>query len=114
MARPRKGEHDKRTAQLPPLRVTELERAEIETKAHKLGLSVSDYMRQCVYDGRVATPAPSTAVSDDLLFELNRIGVNINQIARQLNRGRPHDADFLDTVLKQLSAVLENEARRGS
>lgn len=46
------------------------------------------------------------AVAPELLFELNRIGVNLNQIARQCNSQRP--SIDLASVLAELRAIEKN------
>ena len=53
--------------------------------------------------------APTDA---SLITELNRIGNNVNQIARQVNRGRARDPEHLGHVMFQLNSVLENLVRR--
>ncbi len=59
--------------------VTEDERNVIEDKAKYLKLSMSEYMRQMCIKGLI--------IKRDLkgLDEINRIGVNINQIAKKAN-----------------------------
>lgn len=109
MARPTKAPEEKRTAKFPPVRVTEAELYQLQEQADAARLSVSEFIRQRVLSGRI-TP-PRTRSQESLLTELNRIGVNLNQIARQLNRGRAHDPHHLDHVLHQLTTTLEKTAR---
>ncbi|MEO4045366.1 plasmid mobilization relaxosome protein MobC, partial [Hoeflea sp. CAU 1731] len=89
MARPRKQEHEKRSARLGPFDVTEAERAYVEDQASAAGVSLAEYGRQRILTGKVALPR--SPVDASLLTELNRVGVNLNQIARALNRGRDED-----------------------
>lgn len=110
MARPRKAEDERRTTQLPPVRMTEAERVHVEDQAARAGLPVSDFARRVVLGYRVA-PARSAA-DDRLLLELNRIGVNMNQIARNLNSDRPENID-LSEVLAELKRVLAVAAADG-
>lgn len=108
MARPTKAPHERRTTSLPPVRVTEAEMALVQSQAAAARLSVSDFLRQRALSGKVqARPSASTA---SLLTELNRAGVNLNQIARHLNRGRGLPDD-LGHVLHQLYSVLEKVGR---
>jgi hypothetical protein len=108
MARPRKSDFEKRTAHLPPVRLTDAELAAIAGQAQTAGLSVSEYARQRLLTGRV-TAAPSRS-QGRLLSELNRCGVNLNQVARHLNSGagQPGKAgpDDLGIVLAELHRVL--------
>lgn len=107
MARPRLAPAERRDAQLPPVRVTTAELDFIARQANAARLSISDYARRLLLGQRVA-PARSAA-NDHLLMELNRIGVNINQIARALNSDRPEQGD-LATTLAELRAVLAEVA----
>ena len=109
MARPKKQDHEKRSAQLPPVRVTEAEMVHVVSQAKAAGLSLSDYSRQRVLSGRLP-PAPSRQHAT-LITELNRIGVNVNQIARQINRGRDHDPHHLDAVMHELHTALQRITR---
>lgn len=109
MARPKKHDAEKRRANFPAVRVTEAELVDLHTKADAARLSPSEYIRQRVLSGKVTPPrSPSQA---SLITELNRIGVNLNQIARQVNRGREHDPHHLDYVLFELTRALEKAAR---
>ncbi|PLU25733.1 MobC family plasmid mobilization relaxosome protein [Sinorhizobium medicae] len=108
MARPTKAPEERRTTSLPPVRVTEAEMAIVHAQAQAARLSVSDFLRQRAVVGTV-TPRP-TAGSDRLLVELNRAGVNLNQIARHLNSGGSVPSD-LGHVLHQLYTVLEKVGR---
>lgn len=106
MARPRKSEFEKRTAHLPPVRLTDAELVAIADQAKAAGLSVSEYARQRLAGGSVTVrdrrPARSQA---RLLSELNRCGVNLNQVARHLNSGAAM-SDDLGIVLAELHRVL--------
>ncbi|MDP4026623.1 plasmid mobilization relaxosome protein MobC [Methylobacterium sp. NEAU 140] len=104
MGRPTKADADRRTMQLPPVRVTEAEFAAVSRQAAAAGLSVTDYLRQLTLTGR-AVPRRG-AVDDRLLVELNRIGVNLNQVARSANAGDPVTAE-LGGVIARLHGVLE-------
>ena len=86
MARPEKSAQDKRAAQLK-VRLTDAEIAQLRAAATTAGLSVSDYARLRMLSGGV--PVRMSVRRDPaLVSELNRIGVNINQLARAHNRGR--------------------------
>jgi len=84
MARPRLSGEEKRTAQIN-LRLTEAELAALRLDARKAGIPLSDYVRRRAIGQRVR--ARSTGRSDPaLISELNRIGVNVNQLARAHHR----------------------------
>ena len=110
MARPKKDPAERRVAHLPAVRVTQAELAALSLQASHAGLSLSDFIRQRALSGKVT---PKRGLADaQLLSELNSIGVNLNQIARQLNRGRDRDPHHLDHVLGLLVSVLEGVGRR--
>lgn len=108
MARPRKDHHEARSAHLPAVRLTEAELAVLSDQAAASGLTLSDLVRQRMLTGKV-TPRPGM-VDAHVLSELNRCGVNLNQIARQLNSGRGLPTS-IDGLLATFNAVLERVGR---
>ena len=78
MARPRLGEAERRRRTVG-VRVTETEAAELRERAQAARLSMGAYLRRRGLGQRVRSAAE--------LRELNRIGVNLNQMARTLNSG---------------------------
>ena len=105
MSRPRKQPAEKRSLRLPAASVTPAEFAEVERQASVVGLSAPEFVRRCVLGRRIA---PRRTHSDDaILVELNRIGVNINQMARATNSGRPPLAGDLRAALAALLRTLE-------
>ena len=78
MARPRLGETERRTRTIG-VRVTEVEAEELRERAQAARLSMGAYLRRRALGQRVRIAAE--------LRELNRIGVNLNQMARTLNSG---------------------------
>ena len=111
MARPKKADPERRNERLAGLRLTASERAVVEAQAAAAGLDLPTYQRSRLLNQRppVARSTPDAA----LLVELNRIGVNLNQIARAVNRGRDLPEHF-PAVLKNLEAAVEKVALNGS
>ncbi|WP_130471933.1 plasmid mobilization protein [Candidatus Magnetaquicoccus inordinatus] len=74
--------------------VNAAEKAEIEEKAARAGLSVSGYLRALVFGKDAPQPrgARRPAVEKELLVrllgEIGKIGSNVNQIAHVANQGR--------------------------
>lgn len=62
--------------------VNEDEKERILKKA-STSLNLSDYLRKMALNGKVIIPAPS--IDRNALLEMNRIGVNINQIVKKIN-----------------------------
>ncbi len=89
---------------------TETESAQLEARAAKAGLSVSSYMRAAALGdaGPRARRAPTIEkkILGAAIAELNKVGSNLNQIARAVNRGREHDEDQLQIVTAELRNVL--------
>lgn len=103
MGRPIKQAHERRTVSLPPVRLTAAEHAYVSEQAATAGLSLTQYMRTLALTERVR---PAKAKIDAaLLVELNKIGVNINQIAHARNSGRD-DPAILQFAIDELVAIM--------
>lgn len=107
MARPPLPPDERRDERLPGPRVTTLEYGQVTAQAAVAGLGLAEYVRQCVLRKRIQSARPTA--NDRLLLELNRVGVNLNQIARALNSDRPEHGD-LGATLTELRAVLAKVA----
>jgi hypothetical protein len=83
--------------------VTSTERALIEDRASKAGLTLVEYCRRAIFKSRIAPVRTST--DQALLVELNRVGVNLNQIAKRVNAGRNLPPDFPDVLAEVREAV---------
>jgi hypothetical protein len=90
------------------LRVNEAEKADIQARAEKAGLSVSGYLRAVAFGSdthqpRAARRPPAEkATLAKLLGELGKIGSNLNQIAHRLNQGRDLEPAFLNEICAEL------------
>ena len=67
------------------VRLTAEEREHLDRLARESGLSLSNVIRSCINRTEIRQRQP--AEINDLYREINRIGVNINQIARSVNAG---------------------------
>lgn len=67
------------------LRLNEKETRALKEKAKQCGLSKSAYLRRLILDLPVKARPPEAI--HELYVEINRIGTNINQIARACNAG---------------------------
>lgn len=86
MARPQKQAHEKRDQRFN-LRLTLAEIEHVRSQAALAGLEPHDYVRRRVIGHKVSL-SPSRKVDPALVSEINRIGVNVNQLARSAHRGR--------------------------
>lgn len=103
MARPTKQPHEKRTERFN-LRFTVAELAFVQDQAEAAGIEPTEYLRLRALGYQVPRAPRRADVS--LITELNRIGVNLNQIARSLNTGRQLRIDA-DLALAELRGLLE-------
>ena len=108
--RPRMARDEARSASIPPVRLTAAELAYVQVQAASAGLALSDYCRRLILRPRVAPAVTDT--DEAALADLNRIGVNLNQLVRRANASGkipPHLAD----VLAEVRAAVERIAERG-
>lgn len=91
------------------LRLTEKEKEEIREKAEQLGLSVSDYVRSVLISSksiRRKSRVDCEAIKQ-LVYEINKIGVNLNQIAKEVNSIRDIDIQVLESLRNIEYALVE-------
>ncbi len=102
--RPRKQEYERRIASTRT-DLTLTEKQYLRNQAREAGMSEAAYVHRRVLGLPITVPKPKTDVR--LLYELNAIGVNLNQLARNVNSGRDgvHAMDW-DIVRDKLSRVL--------
>ena len=100
---------DQRRDDFVRIRVSAAEKARFMEKAGANGMDVSEWLRR-LGNGHKPRP-PATQIDTKLLGELNAIGVNLNQIARALNRGREAPAPIED-VATELRFLLDKVANR--
>ena len=102
MARPKKADQEKRDQRFT-LRLTMAEIEHLRVQAEAAGLQPHDYARQRII-GHVVSPARQIADAA-LVSEINRIGVNVNQLARAIHNGRRFQEHW-QTISHQLQEVL--------
>lgn len=102
MPRPTKQPGEKRSATIRA-RLTVAEKLYAEEQARAAGLTLTDFVRRRVL-GIPVKPRPHQ-LEASLITELNRIGVNLNQIARAANAGRDLPGS-LDAERRALQAAL--------
>ena len=96
------------------IRVSPDEKSEIEKRAGSNDMS--SFIRQVLLDQPIAPPAPVQkkivhSADPDLIRAVNRIGININQIAKQVNAGRELDNSILLALLNLQATLDETLAR---
>ena len=111
MARPRLGAEERRTRTIG-VRVTEAQAAELAELAQAARLSVAALMRRRAL-GQPVRIAAARRLGAAEFRELNRIGVNLNQVARALNAGASAPAGTraaVERVGELVAALLAGEA----
>lgn len=73
-----------RNRRVPPTRITEEEYAQIAANAQKAEKSMCAYVRQMCLHGKITVKHPRADF--ELFRELQRIGVNLNQLAKVANQ----------------------------
>ena len=104
MARPRLGESERRRRTIG-VRVTEAEAAELRERAQAARLSVGAYLRRRALGQRVRS-AVERRLGAAELRELNRIGVNLNQMARALNSGAVSSSAETRATVEQVGEMV--------
>jgi hypothetical protein len=103
MARPTKDDTAKRSERFN-LRLTLAELAHVQAQAAHAGIGAHDYARRRVLGHRV--PPARSQIDATLLSDLNRIGVNLNQLARASNSGADVQAEAA-VLLAQVRGIIE-------
>lgn len=103
MARPRKDENEKRSA-VARFRLTLAEKAHLRAQVHTSGLSEAEFLRRRA----LGLPVRVSATRSDpaLVSELNRVGVNVNQLARATHRGSDFTA-YWKQIGRDLEAIMD-------
>jgi hypothetical protein len=87
------------------LRLTAGERAVVRARAHAAGLTVSEFLRRAALGKRVR--ARPGQVRRDAVYQLSKVGNNLNQLARAANTaGQVRAEELLEEALGELRAVL--------
>lgn len=101
------------------VRFAQDERRALAERAAKLGLTVSAFVRAVVLDaatGKSSVPSVAVPVVEsmsvprevvDLRVEVNRVGVNVNQLARLANKNGVMIAGESDNVDSVLAVLIE-------
>ena len=109
MARPRKETQLTHTHHVN-LRLTDTQYAIISDAAEQADLSLSEYIRTQVLNGKVIAKYEIVADVPELkrlIAEFGRIGNNLNQIARHFNQGGIHSQEMRKAIQQCLTGIYE-------
>lgn len=74
--------------------------------------SLSDYMRQKLFNTGVMSPVEYIKIMDEICLELKRIGNNINQIAKYVNQHKESiNSDIMREIENAISQHVEVEKK---
>ncbi|MEZ4938757.1 MAG: plasmid mobilization relaxosome protein MobC [Crocinitomicaceae bacterium] len=104
MARPKKEHTEKLTKHLPAVRCSESEYASIQARAAQASMTVSEFVRQMALNGKVVIK--ESQADFELMDQLRRIGVNLNQLTRKAHV-RGEFPEGLRDVYEQLQSVFD-------
>jgi hypothetical protein len=91
---------------LPPIRCSEEERQTIRERAAAARMTQSEYLRTMAVSGRVVMREAKADTA--LIFQLQRVGVNLNQIAHTMHAHSGKIPDNFAATLDLLDTVLIN------
>lgn len=101
------ADHEKR-GQPFGVRLSKIERAEVEQSAAAHGLDLSEFFRRRALGYRL----PATNINRQKLAEattaLLRLGVNLNQIAHHLNAGRDTPVYELSNLISRINTAMDD------
>lgn len=107
--RPRLPPEEKRTGKIG-FSPTPEERARVLARADMAGLNVADFVRLAALGEPLrVTHRPGLDPVDRAA--LYRIGVNLNQIAKHLNAGRPGNAAAIEAAIAEVLAFIAERSR---
>lgn len=115
MARPRKNGDEKRTL-IVYVRVTASERKRLDDAAREAGMTLSNFLRLKAIEVQPQTrkPTPERSALIRGLAELGKIGSNVNQVARALNRlqlgngGREIPVELVIQTVSRADALIHH------
>lgn len=83
-------------------RVTPDEYLFFQNKIKEANLTMSDYMRKLIFEGRIKIIQPISVIKmQGLGREINKIGVNINQIAKIVNERGDYNKDDIEYLKEE-------------
>lgn len=94
---------DKKREKYIKVRLNDYEYDFFKNKIKNTNLTMSDYIRRIIFEGKINIIEPmSICKMQDLGRELQKIGVNINQIAKSINeRGGVYDKRDMESILEE-------------
>jgi hypothetical protein len=106
----RSGSEQRKRQHVVRMRLDDDELVQIEARAGNSGLTVGAFLRACALETAGPRARRRAPVDRELLAhtnaDLNRVGNNLNQIARALNRGQADAPSVIEAATDELRHVL--------
>ena len=107
MARPKKPDHERRDHNAK-VRLSSPELAQIEHSASMAGMTIADFFRSRALGHRIKS---STQIDreqmDTATVALLRLGVNLNQLTKHVNAGRPVPSVELADLITRINVAMD-------
>jgi AMMECR1 domain-containing protein len=111
MARPRRKDNEQSTASVRA-GLTDAEKVYLQDQAAKAGLSEAEYTRRRILGYAVPSASSRQRTDPVLINELNRIGVNVNQLSRAVHTDREF-VKYWHDIGEELKRVLAKVLQTG-
>lgn len=106
MARPKLPPQEQKSERII-VRLTPIEHAQAQLAAARHGISVAELVRRRLMGIRLPASPTEAKINADAVAALNRIGINLNQIARRLNSGKPINIDRIIATLDRIHDEMD-------
>ena len=106
MARPKKEEAEKQNKRFPTVRCTERELADLHAKSKRSQMTLSEFIRQTSLTSKIVIKKATNPLNFELIGELNKLGVNLNQIAKKAN-AKGEISKSIISLNKKIESVVD-------
>lgn len=106
MARPKKEIAERHDKRFPTVRCTQTELNDLRAMSKEAHMTLSEFIRQKALNGKVVIRKSTNPMNFSLIHELNKIGTNLNQIAKRAN-STGEISKSIKSVNQKIEAVLD-------
>ena len=106
MARPKLPPQDQKSKRMI-VRLTPIEHAQAQLAAARYGIGVAELVRRRLRGIRLPASPTEEKLNADAVAALNRIGINLNQIAKRINSGGGVNAGKIMDALDRIDAEMD-------
>ena len=106
MARPKLPPQDQKSKRMI-VRLTPIEHAQAQLAADQAGIGISEFARRRLMGVRLPASPTEEKLNADAVAALNRIGINLNQIAKRINSGGGVNVGKIMDALERIDAEMD-------